>query len=553
MNSLNSQSDAIAARLETVRALLDKQDMTQAKAILEEILAADINHPDANYIMAQLHEFDGNHEAAANCYEKLLPYKQDKDFLYKIAQVYEEADNYEKSYEFFAAAYQKDTNDVHTIERLAHVSRIVGKIDDAVELYNNLLKNEPDNIVALSQLLDLYENTNRYLYYITRARINELEGALTYAISSYKKALPLADNEEEIVQIKLKLAQYHLDENKPEQALDEYLSVLETAGDNYTVYMKLAEIYQDLDNNESAIETLERALVIYPEDKSALSSLLSLYIDENLYDKAKEMMDKIKTPDISDKINFARIYFNFEETEAAMGILNGILKEFPQNIEALSVLTDYYISVENYDAALEYAQKINKFKPNSPFSYKKFAQIYEEQGNSFLCHYNYGVYHRLKKEIQLAIDEFSVAQNINPEDKKTIMELVALYENTNESYISLEYLEKAYDLDPSDISVVKKMYQTYEKSKDYERAVIYALKLNKIKPDDMDNVFNIAECYFRIKNLEEAQKYYEIYIDKAPLSVKVEDAKEKLDIINKKTYGEESEGLLSKIFKLFSK
>ena len=61
------------------------------------------------------------------------------------------------------------------IERFANTCCILNKNDEAIELYINLLKKQPNNIVALRQLTDMYENTNAMMYRATKAKLFELE------------------------------------------------------------------------------------------------------------------------------------------------------------------------------------------------------------------------------------------------------------------------------------------------------------------------------------------------------------------------------------------
>jgi superkiller protein 3 len=550
---IKNQPDNIKARMELVKNYLDKQDNANAKILLEEIIAIDSNNIDANYVLGQIYEFEEDYNKAVECFEKIIKFQP--DLKYKLAELYENADEYEKALDIYNEYYQKKPDDKDICERVAHVSRILGDNEKAIEIYNKLLKIEPDNIVALTQLAELYENTDKLLCYVTKARVSEQEGTLSQAISAYKKALSEADNPQDTIYIRLAIAEIYVKQENYYKALDEYLSILEIDSNNYKVYKNLAEAYIKLDNPEAAAEAYEKANEIYPDDIEVLKKLANVYLDIENSEKAFELLEKIMKLEPNDlfiRIDLAKSCIAMNNDARAIEELEKVIKKEPRNVEAIGVLVDYHIIKKDYNNALEYIDKIKEYIPKSPFGYKKAGEIYEITGDSFASHYNFGFYHDLKGEKQLAIDEFTWALEKYPENFEILHKLANLYEEIGEEYIAAEYYLKAYKLDKENLQPLKKLSDIYYKKKDWEHLAEVSEALYIKNGKDKDSLLRLAEACEKMKNTADAVKYYKEYLEIAPLSVKTDQVKEQLEKLENKVSGGNEEGFLDKIFGFFS-
>ena len=173
---IQNQPDNIEARLKLTQQYLSNHDYSQAKDSLNEILGIDPEQVDANYILSQLYEFEENYEEAVLCMEKVVNKQQNPDLIYKLAQLYENIDNYEKALGLYIECYKYSPDDLAICERIANTSQILGNHSQAVEFYNKILKNDPENVVALTQLIDLYEENDSFLFYLSKANLSQIEG-----------------------------------------------------------------------------------------------------------------------------------------------------------------------------------------------------------------------------------------------------------------------------------------------------------------------------------------------------------------------------------------
>jgi tetratricopeptide (TPR) repeat protein len=339
-------------------------------------------------------------------------------------------------------------------------------------------------------------------------------------------------------------------------AVDEFLVILENDPENFKVYKELADIYISVENSEAAVETYEKALEIYPDHTETMKELAELYIELQNYDKAESLLEKAlsyEADDIAGLISIARVKVFLGKNDEAIEKINRIFEKEPDNIEALGILADYYTSSGQYEKALLQTEKIRKKLPNSSFGYRKTSEICEKAGMIYEMHYYYGIFHNLKGEKQLAIDEFSHALDLNPNNTDIMLKIAELYEELTEPYIAIEYYERIFNIDNSSISSLKKAGELYFRQKNYEKAsACFEIVLESDK-SDKELYFKLAQAQENYKDREKAFENYKKFIKLAPLSPKTDEAKSKIEKLESKLYGEDDEGFLEKIFKFFTK
>lgn len=556
LNLIENQPNNINARLQLVQKYLDNQDINNAGNELKEILSIDDNNFDANYILGQIYEYNEEFSRAAECFEKVVKQQPKPELKYRLAQLYENADEYEKALVLFKECSQSSPDDPDICERIAHVSRILGNNSEAIESYNRILKKDPENIVALTGLMDFYEEEDKLLYYTTKAKIHILEGTPTHAVSAYKKALAEAEHIDDINQIRYALAEIFVQNENYLQAIDQYLVILENDSKNYKVLKNLAQAYSQLDNMESAAEAYEKALEIYPDNKEVLMELADIFIEINEFNKAESILEtliKTEPKNHAHQINLARVYIAVHKDAEAKEKLNFVIQKDPKNMEALSILVDFYILNKDYGQALKHIEEIKKSIPNSPFGYKKAGEVYEILKKAYDSHCNYALYHDIKGEKQLAIDEFTWALEHDPNNTEIILKVARLYEEISESYLALEYYQRAFKADNRNIFALEKMGEIHTKNKNFEYAADIYKEIINIDPREKEACFNLASSYEQVKNYDLALENYKKYLELSPNALKSDEAKSRIDKIEKKMYGEEDEGLLEKIFRFFSR
>ena len=114
----------------------------------------------------------------------------------QLAEQFEANEQYEQAYEEYKKEHENNPDDLGILERLGHLSLILGNQDTAAGYYYEILKRDMANPLAYEQLMSIYESTDKYKYYIYRGNKNSLEGKFEFAINDFKKALSYAQDDE---------------------------------------------------------------------------------------------------------------------------------------------------------------------------------------------------------------------------------------------------------------------------------------------------------------------------------------------------------------------
>ena len=105
------------------------------------------------------------------------------------AQMLIDDENYEKAYEMLTNMYDKMKEDAEYLEKIALLAKMMEKEEDAAKYWEELVVVNPNSLVAYSELLDIYNNKDKYKYYITRAKYKILNEKVSQSIDDYKKAI----------------------------------------------------------------------------------------------------------------------------------------------------------------------------------------------------------------------------------------------------------------------------------------------------------------------------------------------------------------------------
>ena len=186
-----------------------------------------------------------------------------------IAEQLEQEEKYEEAYAEYQKMLSRKEGDVEILTRLAHLSSILNKREDAKIYYAKILEADPSNILAHEQLLDIFVDEDKFKYYLLRGNMHALQQQMSYAKSDYKKAINNAKEPKEAIPARYLYAGLCEGEGKITDAIDEYLRIADY-DENPMVYLKLADLYEKSEGIISSIQILERAKKALPESKKRI-------------------------------------------------------------------------------------------------------------------------------------------------------------------------------------------------------------------------------------------------------------------------------------------
>ena len=460
-----------------------------------------------------------------------------------LAEQLEDNEQYLEAYEEYKKYYQKTPNDLSLLEKLGHLAMVLNKKDEAAEFYCKILEKDLTNTLCYEQLMDIYIYTDKYKYYVYRGNLHSVEHKYEHAINDYKKALNNTDEETEIVMTRYTLANLYSQSGNNTKAIDEFLKILEYENNNEEVFLKLADLYIQEDMMTSAIDTLERAKDKFDTD-NVNENLAKLYLRNNQPEKAKTL-----TKNALLKI---KCMLEYGETSEAKDTLDQIEQDYKNNAEYQSLRAQYYFVINEYEKALEHVELFSKIDPNSPLIYQMRALIYENKGDEYNEHLNWGKYNLVRGNKDIAVNEFLNAFQLNGKDVELLNTIAVLLEETGDRNHAIEFWEKISIAEPTNKKAFEKLADFRESIGDYKLQAEYLEELYNLDKRNANVVKKLAQTYEKLKNKPSAVEYYTKYTQIAGTSEDVEKIREKLQKLEH-TNMVEDEGLLDKIMKFFNK
>ena len=466
----------------------------------------------------------------------------------QLAEQFEANEQYEQAYEEYKKLFASNPDDVGLLERLGHISLILENHEEAANYYAQILQKDVTNVLAYEQLMTIYENTDKYKYYIYRGNKNSLEGKLEFAINDFKKALTHAkEDETQIVITRLTLANIYRQLGNDLKAIDEYNLILEYDNLHEEIFLQLADIYMKDEAYPSAIEVLNRAKTKGFDSDRINEALAAVYLKSG---DAKSAIEHTK-----DDLLKIQSMLELGQIEEAYTKLQSLPDNYKNSPRYYTLQAQYYYSAKNFDKALECIDEYNKISPNSPLTYQMRALVYEENDKDYEAHVNWGIYNMLRKNTDIAINEFLNAIQLKDDDVNVLFTLADLLTETGDTNHAAEYYEKIAKLDSKNKEALRKLAEFRESIGDYRMQVEYLEKLYDADEKDVNTLKVLARAYEKIKAKDKAIEAYNAYLElvKDPAEYKL--AKDRLDKLD--SYGsaeaEESVGLIDKIMGFFNR
>lgn len=238
--------------------------------------------------------------------------------------------DYPQAIEYFLAAHKGDDKNPQYAYNLASVYFLNGWHDEAMKYFSAAICLDPENIEYHYSLAYLYYQKEMY----DKASfeldfINTIEQH--HELSNILKAMITAKTGD------LLTAKKQLED------------IIKNHKDDFA-YSALAKIYRELSQNDSAIETIKKALELNPSSLDYLGELAQIEIEQRNFEEALKLADDII------KINEKYLY-------------------------AYIVIAKANFELGNYDKAFEAAQDIIELDSNCPEGYYYNALALFEQGD----------------------------------------------------------------------------------------------------------------------------------------------------------------------------
>jgi len=419
----------------------------------------------------------------------------------------------------------KDENNNEIRLLLSRCYRKINQYSKAINELQEVLKQEPENMVATKEISELYIETNQK----------------AFALKALKQLENLTENNLELAEIKTKIAELDIElENYPE-AFDELNGILEIYPENIETHKTLIELYMKVKNNEQAIANCEELLAVNENNSLSLwllNNLINLYYMEKDVDKTMEYAQKLLEHPFSDKIKtktyIAKILIASGKEEDGLKLLDELSEENKENIEVKRLMIDTYEKKNDYVPAIELYKEILDLV--SPLEVKdvhtemsnlfvKWAKYLFEQHEINECYkiftlatqydnenpeiyYELGQVNSFIKNYNEAILHYKNAITLNPENPKYYIAIAEAYENIGNTFEQKSALLTASNIDENNTEVLYKLALLYDSQHDRTGQIQALEKIIELEPDHIDAKYQLALILESQGNKEEALKFY---------------------------------------------
>ena len=510
-------------------------------------------------------EYYQNYEAALEAYQKALVCDPAASYVEKkLPILYLKMNSPEKAIDLLLANLQKTPGDSGQRSLLARIYIQQKKEAEAIEQYQKIISDEPENAQALLRMGILLTQTgeleragdyfNRLLAldqetYFSRlylARIAERLEQGSEAEKQYRAALELnysADLVYEFAEFLLKQKRYEsvielmrklllqdgTDErarftivqallalDREEEAVAELSLAKEVSSNPEKISLLLSRLHLRNGDNGKAIENLKSVLEV-KENPEARYLLAALYMEAEQWNDALEMLAAIKPADeeFEDSVVLqTRIYHQINEIEKGLELLNGYL-EIPETQRELFYILASSLYQENNQperATEVLAKGINTFPESEKLLFE------------------YGLQLERTDQLEAAIEAMEMIVARNPDHAEALNFIGYSWADTDRNLEkALAYIERAMKLSPGNGYIQDSLGWVHFKLGNLEIARGELTAALELVPDDPHIYDHLGDVYRALDMVDKALEAYRTALEyfkdedkKAAVGAKIE-------------------------------
>lgn len=509
-NNYQKVIDILDRKIEVANSELLKSALLFKKGI---ILEKHLNNPDA--ALRSFEDATERNPDFTEAWESLIRICESGGNFEKLSVILE---NYSRS-------TSSESKSVELLTRHAALNhQYLNNINKAIESYESVLKIDENNIVAMRNLYELYQNTNRaedavrvlsgYINFIdgTEKKVKEIkklvallekEGADAQALNWLKEAHKLLPED---IGVLIKMEGILSGMKKWEELLnlyEEHLGLELPKHNKFELHKSAGKIaWEGLKLPDRASQHLEDALKIGGDDKDSLNILDKIYSEYGERQKLIEVLERlIKITEGNEKISLlrraGRIYKENQEQNNAIRVYEDIQKYSPDDREMLESLDSLYLATTQWQKQYEICLELLK-------------KMKTKDGAAEL-HYKMGYAKLQLNEIKYAMEHFNSALENVPShvpslrEKCNILRLKENYPLLSKSLIELtkyieEKEEKSAILTESAIILLEKLKLEDESIKVFKEAF-------SENEENHTAVLYLSMLFFKKKNWQSLLEY----------------------------------------------
>jgi tetratricopeptide (TPR) repeat protein len=326
--------DLIQARIAAAEVYIEKQSFKDALQQADEVLSRTPDHPQARLLRIGALLGQDNMITARTELERLLRDRPDFSAAeIQLAYLETQAKRYPEAEQILRKFYRPGTPDLLVLRGLATLYLARGQADRAIELLNQEINSSKEPQMTSRMRLVLAETATH-------------AGKADIAVQQYERALP--------------------NSRRPAD-----------------IYYRISSLYASQSKVDEAIQHLQQARHLAPENSSIQLSLAAMLETKGRLEEAQPLYKRVLKTDPDNAVALNNLAFNLAESggdlDEALRLINRALKRMPSNANLSDTLGWIYLKKKDVESALPIMLNLaRRFPENSTFRYHLGVALLEK-------------------------------------------------------------------------------------------------------------------------------------------------------------------------------
>ena len=460
-----------------------------AITLFSKCLEINPNSSSAMFELAKIHSGNGDQTSSSLLLEKAINIDpQNKWYKVLLAQIYQQGKQYKKAADLYQQLYALDSENLEYLYMNAALLSSAEKFDQAIDVYNELEKK-----IGINDQIS-----------VEKQQIYQAAGKKKEAQAELQKLIDYNPKEPRYYGL---MADYYLSEKDEENALKNYLKILEIDPDNGFVLFSLTSFYRQKEDKEKAWEYIRKGF----QNKSAdVETKIQYYL----------MMTAEEKP-----------FFTEDQVNE---LVQSLIKTNGDDYRVYTVYAEYLISKGKLTEAREQLRKVLETQKDNYMIWERmllisndlldFKSIYTDAEKAIELFPNQPVLYGLRAVACLQLEKYTEALDILKEgdayllDNKLMKVQFELYRaEANYKLGRVEDAFKAFDavisIDPENwLAMNNYAYYLSVRNENLEKAEQLSGKAVRANPDNSTYLDTYAWVLFMRKDYTLAKFYMETAI-----------------------------------------
>lgn len=451
-----------------------------------------------------------------------------KQYHLLLGNKYGKQGEFDKALQEFSAILKDYPDDVVALMNKGITLSFMGRLDEAEQVFEKALKIQPGNPLLHKHLADIFEK----------------KGNVKSAKEQYQRIIQLVPEGTELAKLaEAKLAIFNGEENLARgeliKARSEFEKALAIDPNNYSARMSLATVYHSLGNLQKAQDILLTLIDEDPNNLDARLKLGTLYLEENKPNDAVNELEFViahgkdssfakQANALLDKIRQAEKKQSGRELtiEQRIALYKEEVKEDTNNRQAWLDLGLLYIRLQRTDEAKNALENVIRITPDDTKALAILAGLYRDSGM-----------------LDKAIETYKHALELekNPNQRKNLEHQLAIVKarksfNDGNMKDAEEQFKKIIDNDKNNYTANFYLGLIYSRDGKMEDAIQEYQKVLKVVPGHLSARLNLAIAYEQVGRDEDAISEYQ-YVARSRAPKISDTAKLRLEALMKRVGG----------------